>query len=263
MANVDTHAPGSFCWIELGTTDQNAAKQFYSSLFGWTAMDFPMGPNGFYTMFTLDGRNAAAAAYTLDSKMLSHGVPPHWMLYVAVQNADETAAKVVPAGGKVDAQPFDVMEFGRMAVLVDPAGAHFSIWQPKIHPGSGIQGVPGTLCWADLMTPDPAGVAKFYSQVFGWKIEPGEHDSSGYLHIKNGDQFIGGIPPAGSLPPNVPAHWIAYFLVENCDASSQKATSAGAKILVPPMTMEGVGRWSVVSDPQGAAFSLFQPMPRT
>lgn len=257
MAHIETHAPGSFCWIELGTTDQNAAKQFYSSLFGWTATDFPMGPNEFYTMFGLDGRNAGAC-YTLRPDLRAQGVPPHWLLYVSVANADETAAKIGSAGGKVMAPPFDVMEFGRMAVLQDPAGATIAIWQPKMHHSTGIEGVPGTLCWADLMTPDQAAAARFYQAVFGWGTDPGK-DNTGYLHIKNGDKYIGGIPPAEYRNPNAPPHWLAYFLAQDCDAATAKAKDLGAAIYVGPMS-KGVGRWSVLADPQGAVFALFQPV---
>ncbi len=259
MAQVDTHAPGTFCWIELGTTDQNAAKQFYSSLFGWSPADFPMGPSESYTMFNLGGRNTGAC-YTLRPEMRAHGVPPHWMLYVSVASADETAGKVQNAGGKLEAPPFDVMEFGRMAVIQDSTGAHIAVWQPKMHQGTGVNGIPGTLCWADLMTPNPSAAVPFYEQVLGWKFETGK-DDSGYLHIKNGEQFVGGIPPAQHMPPGAPPHWLAYFLVENCDASTAKAKEAGANVHMPPMTMEGVGRWSVIADPQGAVFALFQPLP--
>ena len=256
MANIETHTPGSFCWFELGTTDQKAAKEFYKSLFGWTASDSPMGTGAVYTTFNLGGRRAGAC-YTLMPDMLAHGVPPHWMLYVAVANADETAAKVAPGGGKVVGGPFDVMQFGRMAVLQDPTGAHISIWQSKEHHGTAVEGVPGTVCWADLMTPDQGRAVKFYEALFGWKADPGK-DNSGYLHIKNGETFLGGIPPAEHRNPNAPPHWLLYFLVENCDASTAKATNAGAKVYMAPMTMEGVGRWSVVADPQGAVFALFQ-----
>ena len=257
MPNVETHAPGSFTWIELGTTDQNAAKQFYSSLLGWSPIDFPMGPSGVYTMFSLDGRNTGAC-YTLDQEMRKAGVPPHWMLYVSVANADETAGKVTAAGGKVMHGPFDVMEFGRMAVLQDPTGVVFSVWQPKMHQGTGIEGVPGTLCWADLMSPDPGAAVKFYESVFGWKSDPGK-DNSGYLHIKNGENFIGGIPPKEARNPNAPPHWLIYFLVQDCDAATNKAKAGGASVYVGPMSMEGVGRMSVLADPQGAVFALFQP----
>jgi predicted enzyme related to lactoylglutathione lyase len=256
MPNIDKHAPGSFCWIELATTDQPAAKTFYSSLFGWSANDFPMGPGSFYTMFQLDGRNTGAA-YTIDPKNMP-GVPPNWTLYVAVTDADDAAAKATKAGGSILGGPFDVAEFGRMAVLQDPTGAVFCVWQPKSHPGIGLAGVPGTLCWADLSTPDMAAAKSFYEAVFGWQLTLGEHDSSGYLHIKNGEHFIGGIPPAQFRNPNAPPHWLSYFLVADSDAATAKAKELGARVYVEPTSMENVGRWSVVADPQGAVFALFQ-----
>ena len=256
MATVDTHAPGSFCWIELGTTDQNAAKQFYSRLLGWTAEDFPMGPNEVYTMFSLDGRNTAGC-YNLTPDMTAHGLPPHWLLYIAVVNADETVAKITCAGGSIMKPAFDVMEFGRMAVCQDPSGAAFAIWQPKMHQGSGVEGVPGTLTWADLITTDQARAGKFYQDVFGWQIESGK-DDSGYQHIKNGDKHIGGIPDAESRTASMPPHWLLYFSTEDCDASTAKAKEIGAKVISPATSMEGVGRWSIIADPQGAAFALFQ-----
>ena len=260
MANIDHYAPGSFCWFELGTTDQNAAKSFYKSLFGWEAMDLPMGPNDFYSMFMLDGRSAGAA-YTLMPDMRAAGVPPHWALYIAVENADAAAAKAAQAGGTVLKAPFDVFDVGRMAVIQDPTGAVFEVWQEKRPQANGISGVPGTFCWADLMTPDIGKASAFYKTLFGWEIAKGENDNSGYLHIKNGDQFIGGIPPAGMAPPGVPPHWMLYFYVTDVDASTQKLKDMGGSVCAGPMTIEKVGRMSVVNDPQHAGFAMFTPLP--
>src|SRR5579864_8638659 len=136
MAQIEKHEPGSFCWIELGTTDQTAAKDFYTKLFGWTVQDFPMGPTEFYSMFSLQGSNTAAA-YAIRQEQRAQGVPPHWMLYVATESADDTAKRASEAGGKVLAPPFDVFTVGRMAVLQDPTGATFSVWQPNSHKGTG------------------------------------------------------------------------------------------------------------------------------
>ena len=107
------------------------------------------------------------------------------------------------------------------------------------------------------MTTDPDRAVKFYNAAFGWVAEPGK-DDSGYLHIKNGEHYIGGIPPAQHKPANVRSHWLLYFLVQDCDASTEKAGAAGAKVLMAPMSMEGVGRWSIIADPQGAVCALFQ-----
>ena len=145
-----------------------------------------------------------------------------------------------------------------MAVIQDPTGAVFSVWQAKKHAGTGITGVPGTFCWADLSTTDPERARKFYSDLFGWKIMASEHDPSGYLHIQNGEEFIGGIPPSAHRDPHIPPHWMLYFAVEDCDATSAKASQLGAKIYLAPMTMEKVGRMAVLADPQGAAFAIFK-----
>lgn len=257
MAIIEKHAPGSFCWIELATTDQAAAKTFYSSLFGWAANDFPMGPDDLYTIFKLEGRDAAAG-YTLRPNDRAAGVPPHWMLYIQVDSADDAAASAAKLGAKILAPPFDVMTVGRMAVVQDPTGAIFAAWQSKGHSGIGIAGVPGTFCWADLNTPDAARAREFYSAWLGWKIEAGEHDKSGYLHIQNGEAMIGGIPPAAFRNPNAPPHWMIYFQVADVDATVTQAKALGGKAYMEPTSMEGVGRLAVVADPQGAAFAVFK-----
>ena len=257
MANIEKHPAGSFCWIELATTDQNAASKFYTSLFGWKVTDNPMGGEDFYSIFKLNGRDSAAG-YTMGKDQRAQGVPPHWNLYIAVDNADQTVAKAAQAGGKVIMPAFDVLDAGRMAVVQDPTGATFCLWQPKQKQGVGITGENSALCWADLSTPDPDRAGKFYSAVFGWKLEKGEKDTSGYLHIKNGGDFIGGIPPTAHRNPQTPAHWLIYFMVADVEASAAKAAKLGAKILMPTRAMEGVGTWAIVADPQGAVFAIFK-----
>lgn len=259
MAHIDKHAPGEFCWLELATTDQNAAKAFYSSVFGWSANDFPMGPDEVYTMFQLQGRDAAAA-YTMRPEQRSQGVPPNWALYVCVTSADDAVKRTQELGGTVIAPAFDVMTFGRMAVIQDPTGAVFCVWEPKTHIGTGITGVDGTLCWADLNTPNADVAAKFYGGLFGWSFDPGD---SGYLHIKNGGGYIGGVPSAAQRNPNAPPHWMPYFFTSAADNVAKNAAQRGANIYMPPTTMENVGRISVIADPQGAVFALYQPLEKS
>jgi predicted enzyme related to lactoylglutathione lyase len=254
MAHVDKHAPGAFSWIELGTTDQNAAKTFYTSLLGWTFTDSPMGPGDFYTMFELDKRTVAAA-YTLREQERSMGVPPHWNLYISVTSVDESAEKAAELGGHVVAGPFDVFTYGRMAVILDPTGASFCIWEPKEHIGASVLNEPGSLCWADLTTPDPEAASKFYTGLFGWTLVPG---AGGYLHLKNGDAFIGGIPPAQHSAPGTPPHWMSYIQVADIEAGTAKAKELGANICVGPMSIGTTGKMTVLSDPQGAFLALFE-----
>jgi predicted enzyme related to lactoylglutathione lyase len=246
--------------MELATTDQTAAKTFYSTLFGWVATDFPMGPEAFYTMFALDGGRLTGATFTLGAEERAARIGPHWQLYIAVDDADATARHAEELGGKLMHPAFDVMNFGRMAVIQDPTGAYFSVWQARDHKGMGIYGENGALCWADLQTRDREKAMAFYGGLFGWQFTPGkDKDANGYLHIRNGEQFIGGLPEPRTMPPGVPAHWLAYILSPNCDAQTAKAQELGGRVLVPAMTVEGQLRFSVLADPQGAVFALFTP----
>jgi predicted enzyme related to lactoylglutathione lyase len=255
MPHVEKHPPGSFSWLELATTDQAAAKKFYGELLGWEAVDYPMGPDSFYTMFKIDGKDAAACF-----SIAGQSMPPNWALYVSVASADDAAALAARLGGTVLKPPFDVFTFGRMAVIQDPTGAVLSVWETKTHIGTGITGVNGTLCWADLNTPDPQTAKAFYQKLFGWQIIPGkDKPANSYLHLKNGEQYIGGMPPASERSSQAPPHWLLYFQVADCDASTEKAKGLGAKIYVPPMSPEPGLRFSVVADPQGAVFALFTP----
>lgn len=248
-----------FCWIELATSDQAGAKKFYTSLFGWSADDSPMGPGQFYTMFRLNGKEIGGG-YTLMPDQVAMHVPPNWLPYVAVQSADATMEKAKELGGNVYAGPMDVQDYGRMGILADPTGAVFAIWEPKQMSGMGVVGAEGSFSWADLNTPDPQKAAGFYERLFGWQAVKGERDpENDYLHIKCGEHFIGGIPPARHLPPGAPAHWLLYFHASDCEAAASEAKSLGGKVCFGPMTMENVGTYAVVQDPQGAYFALFQP----
>lgn len=256
MPNIDRHAPGTFSWIELATSDQDAANKFYTKLFGYQVNQQPIGGGQLYTIFRLDGRDAGAC-YTMQDDEKTLGIPPHWNLYIAVASVDESAKRAGELGGKIVAPPFDVMDAGRMAVIQDPTGAIFQLWQANRSQGIGIAGVPGTLCWADLNTKDPDRAKQFYEGLFGWTISPGEKDPSGYLHIKSGDEFIGGVPPASLMDPNTPSHWMIYLYTEDIGATTNRAKDLGAKILMTPMKIQEVGEMAVIADPQGAIFALF------
>src|SRR5262245_25482647 len=148
MANIDKYEAGAFCWAELATSDDEGAKKFYTNLFGWDAQGNPMGEMGTYYMMRLGGREVCAM-YKLGPQM--KGVPPHWMTYISVENVDATVKKAESLGAKVMNPAMDVYDFGRMAVLSDPTGATFSLWQPKQHPGATVRGGNGTTCWNELI----------------------------------------------------------------------------------------------------------------
>jgi len=258
MAIIEKLTPGSFCWMELATTDQASAKQFYTSLFGWTATDFPMGPAGDYTIFGLKDQDCAAA-YTLMKDQLEMGVPPHWGLYIGVVNVDESTALAKELGATILAGPFDVMDKGRMSIVRDPTGAHFCLWQEITSKGIGISGENNSFCWADLNTQDRDAAKKFYSALLGWTFVTGQgKDESSYWHIMNGEHGIGGVPPLEFQQPGAPPHWMIYYQVASCDASFEKATSLGARGYMPPTSVDKNVRMAILGDPQGAVFALFQ-----
>jgi predicted enzyme related to lactoylglutathione lyase len=255
MAEVTSHPPGAFCWVELGTTDGKAAKDFYTKLFGWSFTDNDMGPGGVYTIFKLKGKDVAAG-YQIDPKQMP-GVPPHWMLYIATADADASARKVTAMGGGVKMAPFDVMDFGRMAVLSDAQGATFSVWQAKQNPGIGIHNEPGAFCWGQLDTTDTAKGEAFYKSLFGWGAKTGGEGANAYTEWLLGGTPIGGMMRKAKEDP-APPHWLAYFNVADCDATAAKAASLGARTYVPPTDIPGTGRFAVFADPQGAVFAIFQ-----
>jgi len=254
MPEVISHPPGAFCWIELATTEPNAAKEFYGKLFGWTFADMPTGPSEVYTIFKLKGRDVAAA-YAIDPRQMP-GIPPHWMVYIATADADATARRTAELGGAVMKDAFDVFDLGRMAVLKDPTGAVYCVWQARKNTGIGIHNEPGAFCWGQLDTSDTAKAEAFYTALFGWNAKTGTDGGMTYTEWRLGGVPIGGmmaLPPGAGAPP----HWLAYFAVDDCDASATKAAALGATTHVPPTDIPGTGRFAVFADPQGAAFAIY------
>lgn len=258
MSHIDSFPEGAPCWYELGTTDQAAAKTFYSALFGWSAADAPMDGGSMYTTFQLDDRRVAAA-YTLMAEQLAQNVPPHWMVYFRVSDADASAAKTASLGGKVIVPPFDIFDYGRMYVAQDTSGAHYCVWQPKTHPGVGILHQANAFCWAELATREPDKARDYYAELFGWHTKP--HAMPGYtIWGVEGKDWGGILPMEGEQWNGIPSHWAIYWTVADCDASTAKATELGGRLNVPPFEVTGVGKISGIADPQGASCYLIQPM---
>jgi len=255
MTEMSSYTPGTFCWIELSTSDAAAAKQFYHALFGWSAADMEYAPGMVYTMCQIEGKNAAAL---YQQGPQEQGVPPHWNSYISVADAAETAAKVAAAGGTVLMETMDVMEFGRMCLIQDPTGGVVGAWEPRAHIGASLVNQPGTLTWNELATRDAEKAAGFYTQVFGWEGQVSQMGGTDYTTFYNhGNMNCGMIQMTaewGDLPP----HWMVYFAVADCDASAEKAKSLGGQIHVPPSDIPSMGRFAVLTDPQGATFSIFQ-----
>jgi uncharacterized protein len=180
------------------------------------------------------------------------------MPYVAVDSAEETAAKVAELGGEALCPPFDVMEFGRMAAFKDPTGATLSIWEPKTHFGADLVGAPGSFCWGELATTDVAKAGAFYASLFGWTLKESSNGMH-YTEFGNKGEMIGGMMPMdGPQFQGVPPHWSIYFAVDDVDATAEKARGLGAVLCAPPTDIPNVGRFAVIQDPQGAVFSIFK-----
>jgi uncharacterized protein len=252
MGQRTKYTPGTFCWTDLATTDQDAAKQFYSQLFGWEAIDNPIGEGMVYSMMQIDGKDVAAVS-TQPQQQRDAGVPPLWNSYVNVESADAAADRAQKLGATVHAPPFDVMDVGRMAVIQDPQGAFFMVWEPKQHIGASLVNARGALSWDELASPDMDASAEFYRELFGWQIEPMEGGGMPYLVIQNDGHSNGGIRPAQE---NEPCYWLVYFGADDINADTSKAAELGGTALVEPMDI-GVGKISVVQDPQGAVFAMY------
>ena len=258
MGDRSEYRPGTFCWVDLATSDAEAAKTFYTGLFDWTASDVPTDAGPLYTMLAKE-RKDVCALWQMGTEIQQQGIPPHWQSYVSVTSADGFAAKAKGLGAKVVMDASDVMQAGRMAVIQDPTGAVLALWEPKEHRGARLVNAPGSLCWNELQTRDPAAAERFYTSLFDWTaISDAGVMGETYWEFRNADRSAGGMmqiqPEWGDVPPN----WAVYFAVADCDESVAKVQALGGKVIVPAMDIQGVGRFAFVQDPQGAVFAVIR-----
>ncbi len=252
MAERTTYTPGTFSWTDLTTTDQEAAKSFYSGLFGWEADDRPVGDGIVYSMMSIGGKAVAAISPQPDVQR-DAGAPPVWNSYITVESADGALDRARHLGAEVHAPAFDVMDAGRMGVLQDPQGAFVLVWEPKTNIGASLVNDHGALCWNELATADVDASSAFYGDLFGWTFTPMEGDMP-YLVIENADgRSNGGMRlRMESEPP----YWLVYFGARDLEASIARAGEFGGATIVEPMQI-GPARIGVVQDPQGAVFALY------
>jgi predicted enzyme related to lactoylglutathione lyase len=285
MRDRSDYPAGVPCWIDSDQPDPQAAARFYGELFGWELEDrVPADVPGHYFIASLDGGVVGAIGSERD------GAPAAWSTYVAVDSADETAARVRRAGGSVLAEPFDVFDAGRTAVFADPQGAVFSVWQPGRRKGAEVVNVPGSWNWSNLNTRDPEGARDFYAAVFGWEpsdVGFGEHIATmwrrpGYADVleqidpgirerhaaagapKGFSDAVGWMQEMTSdqFSDDVPAHWAVTFAVDGTDAAAARAAQLGGTVLAAPFDA-GPTRIAVLRDPQGATFSISTYAPST
>jgi len=279
MPERDGYIPGVPSWVDSAQPNPEAALPFYGGLFGWEFEDvMPDGAPGNYFMGRIRGGDVAAVG------SIPEGAPPMamWNTYVWVSSADETAAAARAAGGVVMTEPFDVMDSGRMAVVADPEGAVFCLWQAKDHKGAKVVNEHGSLNFNGLATRDPSGAKAFYGAVFGWETLElpsgamwtlpgyGDHleESSPGLREQMAqtggpDGFIdvvAALNPIASDDADTPAHWSVTFAVDDADATAAKARDLGGEIVAGPFDAPWT-RMAVIRDPQGATFIASQFVP--
>ena len=262
MAQATTTA-GRIVWHTLNTTDLAAARKFYTQLLGWSATELDMGPGGKYTMFR-DGDQDVGGAAALDPRAAAAGARSHWLAYPSVDDVDAVADRVPAVGGKILVPPTDIPNVGRFCVAADAQGAVIAPFkgtpsapQPKDGPPS-----VGSFCWDELLTTDVAAAKAYYGKVIGWTSRSIEMGPAGtYTMFQRGDKDAAGMASLPTPPPHPPA-WLSYVLVRSVDASTDKARGLGAKVMMEPKDIPGMGRFSVLLDPTGAAIALWVVHPK-
>jgi uncharacterized protein len=251
---------GDPCWIELFTTDADRTSAFYDQLFGWTVVTaaerYGEADYGGYFNFAKDGHMVAGCMRN-DGSM---SMPDAWSVYLAVTDAEATAAAATAAGAQVYLPPMPVMELGSMSVLGDPGGAAIGIWQPGLHRGFEISNEPGTPVWFELHTKAYDASVEFYRTVFAWDTHVAA-DEPGFRYTTLGDgdnQRAGVMDAAAYLPENAPSTWAIYFGTTDTDASVAEARSLGGNV-VQPAEDTPYGRLATLTDPCGAYFKLLGP----
>jgi uncharacterized protein len=265
-----THYPaGVPCWVETLQPDPDAATRFYSELFGWQYVGpgpMPGEPPGRYFVARLRGRDVAGVG----SKPAQAPPGAFWATHISVESVERVAAQAADAGGAVLVAPFDVAPAGRMAVLRDPAGATFCVWEAEERQGAELVNESKAWAMSALITRDPDRARSFYERLFDWKTESLNMGES-VIHLCRLPGYVGGepqqpvprdvvavmLPASDTFPNDRSAEWSVDFWVDDADAAALKAASLGAKVLVPPYDAPGFRR-ATIADPQGAVFSISQ-----
>jgi predicted enzyme related to lactoylglutathione lyase len=253
MGERTSYEPGTFCWVDLATTDPGGAEAFYTGLFGWEAHDMS-GEFGVYTMLRLGGRDACGL-YAMPEEARAAGWPPYWTSYVAVGDTDAAAERAASLGANIVAI-FDIPPSGRMAIVQDPQGAAFGLWQSGEHIGAGVVNEPGAFTLNQLNTTDPDAAGRFYAGLFGWEVAQVGTDPVPYWGLSNRGRLNGGMMELQPGDPS-PPHWLVYFTTADLDRTVEAIGGGGGAVVVTPMDVPG-GRIAVARDPQGGHFAIFE-----
>lgn len=252
MPAHDRSPNGAPCWVELFSSDPEAAKAFYGSVFGWAA-EASNPEFGGYTNFTSGGVRVAG----LMRNDGAQGAPDFWTTYLAVSDAAATVEAATAAGGQVHVPVMAVADLGVMAAVTDPSGAFIGFWQPGAHRGYGRVAEVGAPCWHELHTRGYAATLGFYRSVLGWETkEIGDTDEFRYTQaMADGEPFAGVLDANAWLPGGVPSHWIVYFGVADADATCAAVPDLGGAVVEAP-TDTPYGRIATLTDPTGTLFRI-------
>ncbi|MFG3515031.1 VOC family protein [Streptomyces bobili] len=249
-------------WLDIGTTDIDRAAAFYGALFGWRFVS--AGPDaGGYGFFQLDGRTAAGGMGSAPEQG-----PASWTVYFRTADADATCEAAEQAHGRVLFPPMDVMGQGTMAIIVDPAGVPFGVWQPGRLAGLDVAGEPGSLCWVELYTPDIAAAAAFYRSTLGLETSGVPFPGGTYTCVNPAgggeESMFGGVVPLADDPTEAPhpPYWLPYVEVADVDAVVARAEELGGTVRLGGTDIEGVGRVARLADPDGSRFAVIRSEPR-
>lgn len=251
----EEHA-GRIVHRDLMSTDPEAAQRFYAALFGWTAREVqPGGPESKHTQLSSDGAVVCACMH-LDA---SHGVPSHFIPYVASDDVDALCERAKRAGGSVCYGPMDLGDAGRWALVNDAGGGLFTAWKGRAAYEPLPEAAPpaGQFCYEELLTADPDRECGFYAEVCGWDVQNVDVEGMTYRLFAKGEQQIAGCMRKPDDAPG-PTTWLSYVAVDDVDASRRRAEELGARVWVEPTDIPDIGRFSVLADPTGATFAIYR-----
>ena len=251
--NELTDRRGSFAWYELLTTHASAARSFYGGVVGWEAKDAstPAFP---YSVFSA-GQTEIGGLMELPSEALRMGAEPRWVGYVAVDDIDDTVARLKQLGGSVFVPPTN-SNIGRVSIVADPQTATFGIvsaltrGEPVAEPP-----LPGSVGWHELLAVDGSKAFAFYSELFDWQPVPRDKDRlEPYQLVSAGGRTNVGM--FTKLPRAPVPFWLYYIEVADIALAAARVKEGGGRVVQGPMELLG-GSWIArCIDPQGAMFSL-------
>ena len=252
MAELKKLEAGTVCWVDLLTPDLARARAFYGALFGWSFSGSSDPTATRYSMAQVDGLNVAG----LGTMPAHSSLPSMWTVYFAAENADETAHKVEKAGGKIVAEPTNVLDEGRTARFSDPTSAIFGVWEGRKHRGAELVDEPSTMTWHEVYTRDAAVARPFYTRVLGLEARYLESPSMKYWTLHRGPRTVCGLMQMGPQDPKgAQSHWHTYFAVSDVDATVDQLGLLGGREIAPPFDTP-YGRVAVAADPFGAQFCV-------